>query len=1360
MKRSKGHLHIARRATARGKDGEADTRALAAWEGTDAYVLLAEPGSGKTESFEMLAGASPAAVYVRARDFVTLNRLDEWRGKTLYIDGLDEMRADTNTCNPPLDAIRTRLDVLGRPRFRLSCREADWFGAVDRLALAQVAPYGAITELQLEPLTPGDVVRLLAQWPDRVADPGAFLREADAHGLSDMLLNPLMLELLVDAVRGPLGWPRDRSQVFNLACRQLATEQNEVHQRSRQRRSVSPDMLLDDAGLLAAVLLLSGVEACTLRAEHPGSADLSVDVLPAALAVQDAHTALSCSIFKAEGDRRWPRHRSIAEYLAARAVGERVEHSGLPIGRVLALMTGEDGGIVEPLRGLAAWLAVHCPSHRRHLIQQDPLGVVLYGDVSAFPVGDKVVLLKELAREAKRSAGFRHLDGGRHRFRALGTSDMVPAFLEGLESASRDEAHIALLDCALDAIRLGDHMPALVPALAKVVIDDTHLRRTRVRALEAWWRQSGEHFKIATQWLDDIEAGSLADSDDELSGKLLDLLYPTLLRPTQALSYLRGAKDEWLFGAYWKFWSHDFAKRTADDELPELLDALASRAGTRRFGQSEHLPNRVAEAALLRALHTWGARQPVARLYQWLGVGMSATGGVMLQSNAAQAVGEWLAAHPALYRAMLDHGYRQVSPDQDGKGAFWQVEVRLFVRQRPAEWTEWLLEFAAHAPNEPMARHCFESAAHAAAHRPPGDDGAMEMVERWIRHHAERWPAAPAWLKQATTCDLETPGEFFREDRARRRSLEAKRQKRRQDLEPLIPSLRDDTAPPGLLHQLALACDGRFADIRGETAIDRVQDFLVGSIDEAQDALVALERSLDRIDLPAAFEILEEDRRGRQHLLRTACLAGAQLAERRSPQAPRLWPDDLARRLVAFHLTEGRSDLPEWFKLLAGERAELVADILIADAVPKLKRRPTPHLPVVRCLRNEPALAKVARLVAPDLVRAVPAKCNEEQLRLLNLFLLPALLQGIQADQANEIVNQRLSMKSLDAGQRIAWLVAKLHLDAAAGLEHLVKFVGASQSRAAHLARALEAHGGGGGMGAVPSVRLWGRLIELIAPHAHPQMPKDHDGWEKDEDRRRDLVQGYLTQLAASSDRTAADELARLGSLAALRPWERALNAARFDHERLMRSSSFRHVSPSLVAAVLANQAPANPKDLAALLVERLHEAGKHLRGAESTGVRLMWTDPTPEAPSRPRSENECRDRLFDKLERPLLQIGVSLEKEASAAFDTRADLRASAIAGHLRIRVPIEIKLESHKHLWTAMKDQLARLYTTDPASGGTGIYLVLWFGVAPRATSEGQLPQSAGQLKELLRARLGRAEAERLNIVVLDLSLLSPAA
>src|SRR3989442_1748128 len=116
------------------------------------YVLLGEPGAGKTECF-IEEARQQACEYVVARKFARAKNLDQWINKTLFIDGLDEMRAGGGDGRIPLEDICSKLTELRNPPFRISCREADWLGAIDQQELISLAPERALRVLRLQPLS-------------------------------------------------------------------------------------------------------------------------------------------------------------------------------------------------------------------------------------------------------------------------------------------------------------------------------------------------------------------------------------------------------------------------------------------------------------------------------------------------------------------------------------------------------------------------------------------------------------------------------------------------------------------------------------------------------------------------------------------------------------------------------------------------------------------------------------------------------------------------------------------------------------------------------------------------------------------------------------------------------------------------------------------------------------------------------------------------------------------------------------------------------------------------------------------------------------------------------------------------------
>ena len=1340
-------LLVPRRAVEISPEAPGVPQPLTSWRGAGAYVLLAEPGAGKTKAFEVEAQET-GGEYTSARNFITLQSRKFKSDAPIFIDGLDEIRAGSASHRAPLDDIRRRLDELGRPAFRLSCREADWRSAVDRESLKAVAPKGELAVLHLQELDDADILAVLRSLG--VEPPEEFLAESERHGVRPLLGNPLLLNLIVKAV-GTLenNWPNSRSAIYRMACEQLAIEYNEEHRAERRTVQPSIDRILEDAGLISALCLLAGIAGFSDAAGMDADLARRVDTLPGVLGVKDLRSALTSKIFVADGDQRVPRHRTIGEFLAAGAIAQRIK-DGLPVERILALMSGADGGIVDPLRGLHAWLATRCEPERPALIDRDPLGVVLYGDLKMFSPENKKQVLRALQREAQRFAWFRKGHWEAHPFGKLGTVGMVDTFHDLLTKSDRSMAHQSLLGCVLDAIEHGEPMPSLVPDLRAIIRDPSFGADTRLAALDAWIVQPAQDLAVARATLDDIESGAISDPNDQLAGRLLDKLYPEIVTPKEIARYFRAPKAESFYGSYQDFWRRRLVARTPPEDFRDLMDAWTSSPKHFDGVRSGFIQNRIVGALLAAALEAHGEDVPIETLHKWFGIGVDKNGISRLTADDVGSARDWLSARPSKLKALVAYGWTKVRTiGTSGRRCFWESEERTLRASRPADWYAWLLDQAAATDDEELAQYCFNDAARAAINPRPDFTLSMEAAEEWVRMNRDKWPQAGVWLENAWSVPLD---HWEGEEKKRQAKYEAEREvvrrERRRNILPRLASIATGTAPAGLMHQIALAYDERYIDIHGDTPAERVQDFLGGTLAEAKSAISGLEATLARTDLPHVDDILKTDLAGRSHFIRPACLLGASLAFESDPKAILSWPDSLVRKLAAFWLTEGVGEQPEWFSVVAATRPAIVAPVLEKYAVQTIRRRAVTNVTGLWPLAREDRFADLARLVVPAILRAFPVRANERQLRILNGELLPSAIRHLSSKELTTLLAERTALRSLDAAQRIAYLVAGLGIDGEGCSRRLLKLVGASESRAAHVGRALEWQGERTKNTVHLPVQVVGRLIELIAPYAPPERPTGSH-WVGDAEHRRDWVSHLINQLASAASAEAADEIARLAGLRKLTRWKTALASAAFDQSRAMRDATFRQASVEDVANVLANKAPANPRDLAALILDHLRKLEALLHGDDTNGLRVFYRDDR----STPKTENECRDILLHRMRDRLLVLGINLQKEGQAAGDTRVDLRAESTQPDRHFTVPIEIKKDDHRELWSAWRTQL-RTYTLDPASDGVGIYLVLWFGLKARATPEGERPSTPKRLLKLLSAMVPAEDRFRPHVAVVDLS------
>ena len=161
--------------------GESQSRPLEEFRESPAYVLVGDPGAGKTTAFEEECEAlGEDACLVTARDFLTFDPKTIPSGAARPSSSTDSMRSGLarRTCERHSTKIRGRLDALGKPRFRLSCREADWLGENDRKHLESVSPDSSVSVLRLDPLTDADIASILDARPD-IPDADAFIKAAE-----------------------------------------------------------------------------------------------------------------------------------------------------------------------------------------------------------------------------------------------------------------------------------------------------------------------------------------------------------------------------------------------------------------------------------------------------------------------------------------------------------------------------------------------------------------------------------------------------------------------------------------------------------------------------------------------------------------------------------------------------------------------------------------------------------------------------------------------------------------------------------------------------------------------------------------------------------------------------------------------------------------------------------------------------------------------------------------------------------------------------------------------------------------------------------------------------------------------------
>lgn len=1304
---------------------------LSAYRETPAWVLLGDPGAGKTTVFQAEASAAPKrALFVLARDFLTFDPEDhpDWRERTLFLDGLDEVRAGKSDARTPFDEVRGRLDRLGKPKFRLSCREADWLGKNDRQRLKSVSPDGKVVVLRLDPLT-RDEARSVASVPLRESDVEPFLAAVSERGLDSLLGNPQNIELLARVFRDEGQLPTSRWETFEKASALLAEETNEEHP------EVATESLLEAAGRLSAVELLSGAAGHCDSERKATDGYLAISGYGGACR-EELLAALRTRLFTAEKEGRFrAAHAHLASFLAARHLAGLIE-KGAPARRILALLGALDGAPPTPLRGLAAWLAAAAPALRRRLIEHDPVAVLIYGDIRGFAAEEKAFLLECIGRDALRlhesywppsaAAG-------------LASSDLAPTLLASLEDPDRTGATQGRVEVIAAALRTAPPRTGLADALFAVVEDPTYWPAVRRSALNAWLRSVADASGRASRFrkvLDALHEDRISDPDRRLIGLLLKELYPADIEPSEVWDYF-AVPSGLIINDYYMFWAN-LGKTCSDEHLPAHLDRLSDPARPVFAGPRPSLLGRLSLDLLARGLESHGAQIEVSRLFRWLQVGMDAPGkltplGVKM-SDTAKTVARWLEAHPKTQKALIRFALRTPAL-RALESADYYLDELLYRSALPRDIGQWHIDEAAVADDPHLRERHIRGFLRALADRPIGVDEALADARTRLRD----WPDSLRFLDANLRSDYP---EWRLEHAIQWQHLRATRQTADPELLEAVRSQKEvisgNCASPGLLHHLAQ-----------QHREDSLLEALGGDHELHRAALDGLRQTIHRSDLPSSEDLVRLWLRNRLSLFSLPVLVG--LAETSADEVVTLDEKQLRTALTCRLLHRDSSSKTEWYSRLAKQRPELVAEVLVS-AYRVLIRGSKTLVPDLAHLAHCEEHGEVARHAVSPLLRSFPTRPRKAHLHLLEDLLMSGLRHfdaGRDAASLRDIIESKSNRPSTSAAARVRWLSAGVVLDPdtfLGALSHELARSEAAVRSCAHFYQSVAVEPSPWLLKSL-TPRVMEVLVRRLGPTHGPEIP---DGWVGADAKTSWLISTLISCLSESADEEAERSLSRLVSGDDLPEWRPHLESALHAQRIAQRDAGHAVPAPRDVIAALDDGRPATAPDLRGLVVDRLETIAEEMRTTNANLWRQFWNEGGREHEPRPKHENACRDALLPLL-RSRLPRGCDAQPEPQYAANRRADIRVASG----KWNVPVEIKKKGHSDLWRAVRNQLLPRYANDPATGGLGVYLVLWTGEAYTSHLEnGDQPKNPEELRERLLAELTPDERRRAEVVVLDVT------
>lgn len=1296
----------------------------------ESLVVLGEPGMGKTQLLKVLAEPN-VAKFCTARQLINRPSPQPLIGDAsiLIIDALDEVSARYE--GDAVDLVLQKLGMLNYPRFILSCRVADWQAATS-VAAFQEQYEQAPLQLHLEPLTAEDQIAILAQSVS-AARANELFQHFEKHGL-DFLGNPQTLQLIARLpIDSPL--PETSGPLFELAIEKLRVE----HRDGAGESELPREIIMDAAGAAFATLILSG--STTIK--RTAQANLSEGELPFTeindISGGNLTQAIGTRLFSGENDSFSYWHRRIGEFLGAYWLAAKAD---TPMKRRRLLKLFHDYDLVPTnLRGLHAWLS-RDPNLASFVVSADPMGVLEYGDADS--------LTPQLAGEL-----FRSLEGLAHR---------NPSFWRGgnakasslVSSVMRDEADRVMLDKeAPSALRLllveqlvSAELAELYRETLLFLLTDEQdifvIRRNAATALaktdfsdwpvklqELIAKADQSSLRIAYEAM--CEVGFEAFSDQQIVDVVL--AYGGL-----TVSVWPQEESAYFISKFLRL-----PELISDDRLASLLDIF-----------SEHLEELLPHGYdiefndLVDALHALVLRcleiseVDASKVWAWL---KPAEDWNIQHRQNSKVLAEKLRSMDDVRRSI------QRSVLLGGSGdRLWrqQHNLRDVNPGLVPDESDIIFILSSLTPNEVSGELLMGLATLVAHDEDRGEDTrrlaiqlAGEDHELCTRISNLASPAVPEW-------QINEDRRVAEQARKRGERFERDRNKFSEHIgEMRAGELR-------WIHPAAKAYLKRFSDlgddvVAHERAAERLGAELAAAAHEGFEAFLTLENPR-----PTALRMALNFARGYKYYAGDIIVAALaeRLRLRDNPFAD--LPDE---RLMA-GLFELWHSMIEEHAGLTGLAEALEAELRSREGwesairlfiVTQLRKQKSSVDRLYQLMRSEEDIGLATTLAIEwlETYSDLPDQTETE--------LVDRVLDSPRRTELLNIFNGRLA-QDLDDERRRHWDAVQIILDFEAARIRL------ESSIEAEFLWHLRRRSAGSNRENRSPVYLTPDQLRWIIAKFRGDWPLenrptrttigDTNAWDASE-----YLKGLISRLGNDHSDEAIAAMQSLRDMDA-DGYTYHLQSVSAEQQRRRIEHAYTPPTVSEIVSVVSDDNPKTSPDLQAAMLEHLNVVQSMLKNSDVDWYRGFYfyekyregkKGPFQYRMGQHKDEESCRDELVKMLR--TMTTGLEYIPESHGADDKRVDV---VVRADERLILPIEIKGQWHRDLWTASDAQLDHLYVNDWRAD-RGIYLVLWFGDSvdmARRPDGVEKPTNASELFSALLSTSRAAQEGRVDIVVLDLT------
>ena len=562
-------------------------------ENVKCLILLGEPGYGKTFEFEY----RHKQYKVKNANILTfLGYFKDWNGDILdtfklsekekwkewydfkdgnqkrvylFLDGLDEALEENSLVIKKLNGQLYQLKKRNKlPYLRISCRISEW----DK----------EIREILLEIYEDIKIVKLLGLGKEQILqfvekngiDKNLFWEEIIKYNAFYFATHPLLLKELIKIFRNTQSLPSSKTEIYEIIVKNLLNEYNEIR-RSRYIPQLSIKEKEKIAQYIACLTIFSGKELIRLNGAISYDPLKEIDFYEI-----EEETSKKCEIFNTAlfiGDK--PNcvrfyHRSIAEFLAAKALKEALETKRLTLNRINRLFRGnsQKNVIISHLRGVAGWLATFNQEFRNYWLEKD-FKIAGNIDFKILPIEEKEKFLKFLITQYKDYEYFNESWLNNEYFYSSFAEDkLTQLFREVLENKNKYGSHIRKI--VLEIILYGK-FTSLLDSVLEIVLNNKENINLRSTAIRIIGKFGNKNQKLSLKNL--LPLAKSLDPEDELLGEILDALFPEILRREELIKYLKPPQKRNYFGKYHLFLHYQLPEKASVEDCEFIINYLVSK---------------------------------------------------------------------------------------------------------------------------------------------------------------------------------------------------------------------------------------------------------------------------------------------------------------------------------------------------------------------------------------------------------------------------------------------------------------------------------------------------------------------------------------------------------------------------------------------------------------------------------------------------------------------------------------------------------------------------------------------------------------------------------------------------------------